>query len=338
MSTDALSDVLRHVRLNGAVFFDVEATAPWVVEAPAAREVAPFIMPRSDHVIEYHLVVSGRCYAGPVGESPVELTAGDLVIFPQGDSHVMSSAPGMRGQPNIPLFQDAAAANLPLMLHPGGGGEACALICGFLGCDRRPYNPLLSTLPRTLVVRGQQATGTRTNDHPTSSRLALLAELALSESKARRSGSECALSRLSELLFVEAIRAHVEALPEGQRDWLGALRDEHVGKALAALHHRPAEPWNLDDLAREAGLSRSLLAERFADFVGIPPIQYLTQWRMQLAAEQLRATNASLAEIAMAVGYGSESAFSRAFKRQVGVAPAIFRHAPAPAAAPRLDA
>jgi AraC-like DNA-binding protein len=338
MSGDALSDVLRHVRLNGAVFFDVEVTAPWVVEAPAACDVAPFIMPRSDHVIEYHLVVSGRCYAGVVDEPAVELGTGDLVIFPQGDSHVVSSAPGMRGKPNIELHRDAAGANLPLMLQDGGGGEPCALICGFIGCDRHPYNPLLSTLPRTLVVRREQVTRTAPDGLPRSSTLALLAELALSESKARSSGSECALSRLSELLFVEAIRAHVAALPSDQRDWLGALRDPHVGKALAALHDRPAAAWSLDDLAREAGLSRSLLAERFGYFVGMPPIQYLTQWRMQLAAERLRATSASLAEIAAAVGYGSESAFSRAFKRQVGVAPATFRQAPVTPTAPRLDA
>jgi AraC-like DNA-binding protein len=326
MSGDALSDVLRHVRLNGAVFFDVEMTAPWVVEAPAACDVAPFIMPRSDHVIEYHLVVSGRCYAGVVGDPPFDLDAGDLVIFPQGDSHVVSSAPGMRGQPDIALHRDAAAANLPLLLQHDGGGEPCALICGFIGCDRHPYNPLLSTLPRTLVVRREQVTRTILAGRAASSPLAMLAELALSESKTRRSGSECALSRLSELLFVEAIRAHVETLPPDQRDWFGALRDPHVGKALAVLHDRPAMAWNLEDLAREAGLSRSLLAERFAYFVGMPPIQYLTQWRMQLAAERLRATNASLSEIAEAVGYGSESAFSRAFKRQVGVAPATFRH------------
>jgi AraC-like DNA-binding protein len=339
VSGDALSDVLRHVRLNGAVFFDVQATAPWVVEAPAARDIAPFIMPRSDHVIEYHLVVSGRCYAGVAGEEPaVELGAGDLVIFPQGDSHVVSSAPGMRGKPNIGLHRDAAGGNLPLMLQHGGGGEPCALICGFLGCDRHPYNPLLSTLPRTLVVRREQVARASPDGRPGSSPLALLAELALSESKARRSGSECALSRMSELLFLEAIRAHVDTLPPDQRDWLGALRDPHIGKALAALHDRPAEAWSLDDLAREAGLSRSLLAERFAYFVGMPPIQYLTQWRMQLAAERLRATNASLAEIATAVGYGSESAFSRAFKRQVGMAPATFRQSPAHQASQHLDA
>lgn len=331
MSGDALSDVLRHVRLNGAVFFDVEATAPWVVEAPAACDIAPFIMPRSDHVIEYHLVVSGRCFAGVVGEEPAELGPGDLVIFPQGDSHVVSSAPGMRGTPNIAIHRDAAAGQLPLMLQHGGGGEATALICGFLGCDRHPYNPLLSTLPRRLVVRREQVMRTSSNGRSTSSPLEHLAELALAESKARRSGSECALSRLSELLFLEAIRAHVETLPAEQRDWLGALRDPHISKALAALHDRPAEAWSLDDLSREAGLSRSILAERFAYFVGVPPIQYLTQWRMQLAAERLRTTNASLAEIATAVGYGSESAFSRAFKRQVGVAPATFRQAPAPA-------
>jgi AraC-like DNA-binding protein len=133
------------------------------------------------------------------------------------------------------------------------------------------------------------------------------------------------LSRLSELLFVEAIRAYVETLPSEQSGWLGGMRDPHVGRALATLHERPAHAFGLEELAREAGLSRSMLVERFVHFVGMPPMQYLTQWRMQLAAERLRSTTEGMAEIAERVGYGSESAFSRAFKRLVGVAPQSFR-------------
>lgn len=329
MSTDTLSDVLRAVRLTGAVFFDVGASAPWVAESPPAREIASQVMPGSEHVISYHLMVAGGCYAGLVSESagpPERLEAGDLIIFPQGDPHTLSSEAGLRDQPALESFQRPQGAQLPIPVEmpiinlrapkTQSGDERATVICGFLGCDARPFNPILATLPRLLHIRRDQLA-----ERP----LASLTELAVRESKARRSGSECVLARLSELLFVEAVRVYVDSLPLEQRGWLAGLRDPHVGRALAALHDRPREPWTLDDLAREVALSRSLLAERFIHFVGIPPIQYLTQWRMQLAAERLRSTTDSLAQIADYVGYGSESAFSRAFKRLVGVAPATFR-------------
>jgi AraC-like DNA-binding protein len=316
MSRDTLSDVLRAVRLTGAVFFDVHASAPWVVEAPAGRDVAPFVMPGSEHVIEYHLVVAGRCYGGLAGETPHELGEGDLIIFPQGDAHVMASAPGMRATPDLSAFQRPPDQRLPLALQMGGKGDRTSVICGFLGCDSRPFNPLLATLPRTILVR---------HDAQASRTLTPLVELALAESKQRRSGGECVLSRLSELLFVEAVRSYVETLPAEQNGWLAGLREPQIGRAIALLHERPSHDWSLDELALEVGLSRSLLAERFQHFLGIPPMQYLAKWRMQLAAERLRATTETLAEIADRVGYGSESAFSRAFKRLVGVAPATFR-------------
>lgn len=316
MSRDTLSDVLRAVRLTGAVFFDVRASAPWVVEAPSGSAVAPFVMPGSEHVIEYHLVVSGRCYGGLAGEAPHELHEGDLIIFPQGDSHVMASAPGMRTKPDLSAFQRQPEQRLPLALQMGGNGDQTSLICGFLGCDSRPFNPLLATLPRTILVR---------HDAQASRTLTPLVELALAESKQRRSGGECVLSRLSELLFVEAVRSYVETLPAEQSGWLAGLREPQIGRAIALLHERPSHDWQLEELALEVGLSRSLLAERFQHFLGVPPMQYLAKWRMQLAAERLRGTTETLAEIADRIGYGSESAFSRAFKRLVGVAPATFR-------------
>lgn len=319
MSTDTLSDVLRAVRLTAAVFFDFEAGAPWVAEAPSACEVAPFVLPASEHVIEYHLVVEGNCYGGVLGEPAGLLTAGDLIIFPQGDAHVLSSAPGMREAPELSSFRRPPDVQLPIRLREGGSGERATVICGFLGCDARPFNPLLATLPRTIVVRPAQL-----NEEQPSS-LSQLVQLAVAESKARRPGGECVLSRLSELLFVEAIRAHVASLPPEQTGWLGGLRDPHVGRALALLHDRPADAWSIEELAQQAGVSKSLLMERFVHYMGIPPIQYLTQWRMQLAAERLRATTDSMAQIAARIGYSSESAFSRAFKRIAGVAPASFR-------------
>lgn len=315
---DTLSDVLRAVRLTGAVFFAIDASAPWVAETPGARVVAPKLMPGVEHVIEYHVVTSGSCWAGLIDEPAVKLEGGDIIVFPQGDAHTVSSTPGMRGAPSDEAQRLAAnAKTLPVKVSiRGGGADQTRIICGFLGCDARPFNPLLSALPRVIVLRG---------GGEASSVLGRLVELAVVESAATRAGSECALSRLSELLFVEAVRHHVTTLTHEQVGWFAALRDDQIGRALQKLHERPAHPWALEDLAKEVGMSRSMLAERFAHLVGMPPIQYLANWRIQLAASLLRTSTAGLAEIAERVGYGSEAALSRAFKRTVGIAPALYR-------------
>jgi AraC-like DNA-binding protein len=316
VSTDTLSEVLRAVRLTGAVFFRIEGGAPWVAEAPAAALVAPHVLPGSEHVIEYHVVTRGSCFGAIVGGAPVRLSAGDVVVFPQGDAHVLSSAPGMRGRTDMEMFSHPHG-EFPLALSLGEGStETTEVVCGFLGCDARPFNPLLATLPRMIHVEREPAGD---------GLLAQLVGLAVAESAARRSGSECMLARLSELLFVEVMRRYVGALPPETTGWLAGLRDPLVGRALGVLHHRPSAAWSLEDLAKEVGLSRSMLAERFHHFVGTPPMQYLARWRMQLAANLLASTTWTLTEIADRVGYGSEAALSRAFKRWVGVAPSAFR-------------
>lgn len=317
MSVDTLSDVLRAVRLQGAVFFSVNAVDPWVAEAPDARELAPHVLPSAEHVIEYHLVTEGRCYGGLVNEAPALLEAGDIVVFPQGNAHVMASAPGLRGDPAWNT-DHSHTASLPIQLQLGVGEAASArLICGFLGCDARPFNPLLDNLPRMIHVRHQSS----------GADLKHLVQLALTESTTRSSGSESVLSRVSELLFIEVIRRYIATLPEDDVGWLAGLRDEFVGRCLKRLHAHPAQAWSLDELARESGTSRAVLAERFVHFVGLPPMQYLARWRMQLASAQLTSSDKKLAQIAGEVGYGSEAAFSRAFKREVGMAPADFRRA-----------
>jgi len=315
--SDTISDLLRAVRLRGAVFFSVDATPPWVTETPAAPQIASRIIPGAEHVIDYHIVTAGSCWGGIVDEPPLRLEAGDVIVFPQGDSHVMSSAPGMRGSPDVGVYE-RPEDQLPIAIIQQGGGEGARaeIICGFLGCDARPFNPLLATLPRVMHVRGQ-ASGDGV--------IGQLVKLAISETAARRSGGECVLARLSELLFIEVVRRHLATLPPEHSGWLAGLRDDHVGRALGKLHHRPEHPWSLDELARQAGLSRSALAERFTHFVGIPPMQYLTRWRMQVASTLLSGTGMGLAELAERVGYGSEAAFSRAFKRYVGMAPAHWR-------------
>jgi len=311
--------VLRAVRLTGAVFFAIDASNPWVTEAPHASDIAPHIMPGVEHVIEYHVVKTGSCWGGLVGEPAIQLEAGDIIVFPQGDSHVISSAPGMRATLDLTPHERASRSPLPVAISiDGGGSERVQLICGFLGCDARPFNPLLATLPRVIHLRGNGEDG---------SVLRNLVELAVAESSTPKAGTDCILSRLSELLFIEVVRRYVAALPSGTGGWFAGLRDEQIGRALQKLHQRPAHPWNLEELAKEVGMSRSMLAERFTHFVGVPPIQYLAQWRIQLAAGLLRSNSSGLAEIAERVGYGSEAALSRAFKRWVGVAPALYRRA-----------
>lgn len=317
MSTDTLSEVLRAVRLTGAVFFTIDASAPWAAETPPAREIGPHIMPGVEHVIDYHVVTSGTCWGAIVGEDAIKLEAGDIIVFPQGDHHVMSSAPGMRCLADRQTIEQARATRLPVNIQKSGGGaERAALICGYLGCDARPFNPLLTTLPRVMHMR---------RDASPDGVLGSFIRLALAESTAARPGSEVVLARLSELLFVEVVRRFVASLPPENVGWLAGLRDESIGRVLGKIHDRPAHDWTLEELARETGMSRSVLAERFTHFVGVPVMQYLAQWRMQLAATLLAGTSMGLAQIADHVGYGSETALSRAYKRWVGVAPADWR-------------
>jgi AraC-like DNA-binding protein len=308
--------VLSAVRLTGALFFDVAARAPWVAEAPAAKLLGPLVLPGSQHVIEYHVVTEGSCWASLIDDSPIPLERGDIVVFPQGDAHVMSSAPGMRGPPELEQYAIANGRSLPITVNLGEGGPSAHVVCGFLGCDATPFNPLLATLPR--LIRLRRGLVETELDH--------VLKLALNESTNARPGSECVLARLSEVLFIEVVRHHVASASSGNTGWLAGLRDEHVGRALAQLHRLPAHDWTLDKLARDVGLSRSMLAERFLQFVGDTPMHYLAKWRMQLAAGLLTRTTSSLAEVATQVGYTSEAAFSRAFKRLVGVAPALYRH------------
>ena len=308
VSTDPLSDVLRAVRLDGAFFYAVEASEPWSVEAVAAKELTPQVLPGAEHLISYHILTSGRCWGGLTGERAVELAPSDVIVFPHGDPHVMSSDPKLRSVPATP-------GRFPETVTLGEGGQVSAtFVCGFLGCDRRPFNPLLSTLPRQLHVPGLS-----------SGWLQSFTRQVVEESQARRAGANSVLTRLAELMFVEVLRRHIETLPPEQRGWLAGLRDDTVSRALGLLHGDPAHPWTLDALAAGVAMSRSAFADRFTTLVGQPPMQYLAQWRMQLAAGRLATGSAKVATIAEAVGYESEEAFSRAFKRLMGVSPAAWR-------------
>ncbi|HEV7606723.1 MAG TPA: AraC family transcriptional regulator [Steroidobacteraceae bacterium] len=311
---DALSDVLRAVRLSGAFFFDVHARAPWVAETPQGKAVVDAMFPGSDHLISYHLMMEGTCWATIEGEEPIKLDAGDVIMLPHGDTHVMATTPGMRQTPEMSMYRLPDTGHMPVKISVGTeGGEPAHFVCGFLGCDSRPYNPLLTALPRVIHMRNHA-----------SGALGAYFRAALDESKGRM-GGECMLSRISELMFVDVIRRYLETLPVDRTNWLAGLRDQYVGRALMALHENPARNWTLETLAQEAALSRSAFAERFTEFVGHPPMQYLTNWRMQLATNHLRNGTESVAAIANRVGYDSEAAFSRAFKKIVGTPPSEWR-------------
>ncbi len=309
------------MRLTGAVFFRVDATSPWVIEMPDTLALASVTLPRAQHVISYHVVTRGSCCGALLGGAAVQLEEGDVLVFPHGDPYAMSIAPGMRGGPDptevLAFMAEMVAGRLPFAVAEGGGGpDQVGLVCGFLGCDVQPFNPLLAALPRLLHVRGAFAPGDP---------LGRLIEFALAESQERRAGGECVRLRLSELMFVEVVRRYLAGLPAEHRGWLAGLRDRTVGRALALLHERPGDAWTLERLAKEVGLSRSALAERFTHFVGDPPMQYLTRWRMQVAARLLADGHAKVSAVALRVGYESEAAFSRAFKTTAGVPPASWR-------------
>lgn len=316
---DVLSDLLRAVRLRGAIYFDFELSDPWVAAAPESCELAPRLMPGVQHVIEYHVLSEGGCWVALRDGAPVRMHPGDIVAFPHGSSHVLSSTPGLKGKPQMDLFTRAyQAGRLPYVVSgtPGGRPDA-RIVCGFLGCDVLPFNPLIGALPAMIHLPAAAASE---RDW-----LGSFLAITLAESKGQRAGAQNMLGRLGELMFVEVLRRHLESLPPEQTGWLAGVRDRYVGRALALLHGNPARAWTLDELASEVALSRSALAERFANFVGESPMQYLANWRMQVASELLLTTTANIATVAAQVGYESDEAFSRAFKRLVGDSPAAWR-------------
>jgi len=336
MSHDTLSDVLRSVRLRSAIFYYVSCGDHWAAEAPGARDIAAAVMPGTEHVIEYHVITKGECWAAVVGEPPLKVRQGDIVMLPHGDPHVISSAAGLRASVNTswqkemrlnqrPFCITYEGINGPQITEPQlnevdpGNAYRTTLVCGFIGCDMRPFNPLIATLPRLLHL---PANGSSAFSEQ-------FIKLAAAESARRSPGGEALLERMSEMLFVDAVRQYVDTLPESSMGWLAGLRDRFVGRALSLLHESPAFQWNMDDLSKQVGLSRSALHERFVEFIGLPPVQYLTNWRMQLASRLLRDTQSSVASIALEVGYDSEPSFTRAFKRLVGKPPATWRRAQA---------
>ena len=313
---DALPEVLRAIRLDSAIYFNVEFSEPWCLTSPDSRTLAPMLARESGHVIIFHLLSEGRAYIELEEGERVTLSPGDLVTFPHGHGHRMGG-----GRPVTPI--DAGAA-LPgflkrglELLCAGGGGASCRFICGFLLCDPQLSQAFLGGLPPLIKVN--------IRDDPSGQWLENSLRFSVTQAANREAGAGAMLAKLSEAVFAETLRRYVRQLPEGQTGWLAGLRDAGIGRALTLLHHRHAHPWTVAELAREAGLSRTVLSERFRHFLCESPMAYLTRWRLQLGARALTATSQGVAQIASEVGYESEAAFNRAFKREYGLPPAAFR-------------
>ena len=313
---DALSETLRVVRLVGAIFINARFTAPWCYQSQAADTLVPVLEPGAERMVIFHLITEGECYVEMGNGPPVRLIAGDAVIFPQGDAHRMASEPGLPPATGGAKL-DVVLTRRPRHLAYGGGGATTRLVCGYLACDTRLARILLAGLPALVRVnvRGSNA----------GIWLEASVRYALAEARSPRPGGAGVLAKLAEVLFIEVLRLYMNEQGEGRTGWLAGVRDRIVGAALNALHKAPAQAWTLEDLARAAGTSRSVLAERFQALVGSSPIQYLTQWRMLLAANLLSRSNAPLAHIAQDVGYQTDTAFSRAFRREFGSPPARWR-------------
>jgi AraC-like DNA-binding protein len=312
---DALSETLRVVRLVGAIFINARFTAPWCYQSPHADAAAPLLEPGAERVVIFHLITEGECYVEIEGEPAVNLTAGDAVMFPQGHAHRMCSRPGLPPAKGASL--EEVLARRPRQLAYGGGGPTTRLVCGYLACDTRLAGMLLAGLPPMV----------RVNVRGSNPGIWLEASVryALAEARSPRPGGAGVLAKLAEVLCIEVLRLYMNSQTQGATGWLAGLNDRVVGAALNALHARPAHGWTLEELARTANTSRSVLAERFQELVGTSPMQYLTQWRMLLAANLLCRSNAPLGRIAEDVGYQTDTAFSRAFRREYGSPPATWR-------------
>jgi len=309
---DALSDLLHVMRLKGALFLEARFTAPWCVLSGCP----PSLCVPGEHIVFFHVVTAGRCRVRANGGEPLELSAGDLLLMPHNDGHVLGSDLHLAPVDAARLVRLAPPGELMSLEH-GGGGEETRLMCGYLSCDPVVGRPLLDGLPRVLRVP--------LGEGPAAQWLLGLVERGARENSAPGPGSRTVLAKLAELLFAEAMRRYLAVHPERPLGWLAGLRDRHVARALALIHAQPMREWTVDTLAADAGASRSVLTQRFTFLVGQPPMQYLKRWRLGLAAAALKENRRSIAALAGEYGYESEAGFCRAFKQAFGTPPAAWR-------------
>ena len=313
---DAFSEVLSGVKLKGALFFTAEFSSPWALATPASTALAAAVAPGAPHLVVYHLVVDGAARAALPGGRSLPLAPGDIVVFPHGDAHELSSASAATRMDAASLMKKIVTRDLTPM-RGGGGGDQTRFVCGYMACDPLLCAPILGGLPPMFKVNVR----TDRAGHWLEGSLMNLVDEAVSN----RAGSEAMLAKVSEALFVDMLRRYVAGLPEHETGWLAGARDPVVSRSLALLHGRVGHPWTIAELAEAAGVSRTALVDRFARYLSEPPMAYLTRWRLQLAAQALTTTPRGVADIAADVGYESEAAFNRAFKRRFGTPPARYR-------------
>jgi AraC-like DNA-binding protein len=313
---DVLSEVLRVVRLQGAFFYNGEFSSPWCVNATSARALARQFAPAAEHVIIFHLLTEGRAFIRLENGERETLNAGDLVMIPHGDPHVMGNGGLTKAVNDSEQLAGVIQQGLKVW-RLGGGGEVTRFVCGYMACDPELSKVFLSGLPPLFKVTIRNDAAGRWLENSI--------RFSVNQGDTHSAGGEAVLGKLSEVVFIETLRAYIAQLPAERTGWLAGTRDSEVGKTLALMHRNPARPWTLADLAKEAGSSRSVLAERFRHYLGETPIAYLTRWRLQLGAQMLTSTSYSVAQIASEVGYESEAAFNRAFKREFTMPPARFR-------------
>lgn len=340
---DVLSDTLRVVRLAGAVFFTADLASPWAVSSPPSADISRFLRLRTDCVALFHVLTKGTCWVSVEGSRPVWMEAGDVVIFPHASPHVMGSTLDITPTPLGAILRMPPGDEIPA-IQVGGSGDTTHFVCGYLYCDQR-FNPLIGALPQLLHVSMRPLNEQRNTPNAASSNVRAQASLAAShvlpvqagdwleltlrhtveEARTQHPGSSAMMARLTEIVFVEVLRRYMQHLPAEHGGWLAGVRDPVVGQALRLLHAQPERPWTVDDLAQATAVSRSTLAQRFLDLIGDSPIHYLAQWRIHVAKQLLLQTSLSMREIALRVGYESEVAFNRAFRRHVGQPPATWR-------------
>ncbi len=302
---DVLTDVLRTVRMRNVLHGRLELTAPWGARLEAIGH--PF----------FYVISRGACWFEVEGiVDPFRIDGGDFVLLTRGQAHVARDAPRTRAIPLTRILETRPKDGTDLLTY-GGGGALTSMVCGHFVLEAGGWNPLLESLPPVIHVRGEDVAAVQWLD--------ATLRFVTSEAAAGRPGSTAVLSCLADILFIQAARAHLTRPGNGAPNWLRALVDPQIGRALVLLHERLAFPWTVEGLAASVSMSRSAFAARFAQLVGEPPLQYLTRWRMQKASAFLSEGEARLAEVAQKVGYAGEAALSRAFKRWVGIAPGVYR-------------
>ncbi|MCZ6723268.1 MAG: AraC family transcriptional regulator [Gammaproteobacteria bacterium] len=305
--TDPLGETLHLLRLNGTLYCRSELTAPWGVELPAF-----------DGQMMFHVITSGHCWLEVEGEQPRLLQQGSLALVPHGNGHSIRSHPTADAEPLFDIPVEQVSERYEIMRY-GGGGDLTQLTCGVVRFDHVAGQQLIAQLPKVLQID--------TWEDEDGSWLQSTLRFIAREARELRPGGETVITHLADILIIQAIRSWIDSAPEADQGWLAALRDDQVGKALAAIHREPDKDWTVASLAKEVGMSRSGFSARFTNLVGESAKRYLTQWRMQLARTQLQQSSDSLSVLAERLGYQSEAAFSRAFKRVFGVPPGSVRHA-----------